>query len=59
MSNITFKKGNIFSSDKQTVVNTINCVGVMGIRVSLLALDSDTQRCTRSIRNSAKTNRLL
>ena len=35
MSNITFKKGNIFSSDKQTVVNTINCVGVMGKGVAL------------------------
>lgn len=35
MSNITFKKGNIFSSDKQTIVNTINCVGVMGKGVAL------------------------
>lgn len=35
MSNITFKKGIIFSSDKQTIVNTINCVGVMGKGVAL------------------------
>lgn len=35
MSNITFKKGNIFSSDKQTIVNTINCVGAMGKGVAL------------------------
>lgn len=35
MSNITIKKGNIFSSDKQTIVNTINCVGVMGKGVAL------------------------
>lgn len=35
MSNITFTKGNIFSSDKQTIVNTINCVGVMGKGVAL------------------------
>lgn len=35
MSNITFKKGNIFSSDKRTIVNTINCVGVMGKGVAL------------------------
>lgn len=35
MGNITFKKGNIFSSDKQTIVNTINCVGVMGKGVAL------------------------
>ncbi len=35
MSNITFKKGNIFLSEKQTIVNTINCVGVMGKGVAL------------------------
>lgn len=35
MSNITFKKGNIFQSDKQTIVNTINCVGVMGKGIAL------------------------
>lgn len=35
MSNLTFKKGNIFSSDKQTIVNTINCVGVMGKGIAL------------------------
>ena len=30
MNNITFHKGNIFNSKTQTIVNTINCVGVMG-----------------------------
>ena len=35
MSNIAFKKGNVFQSDKQTIVNTINCVGVMGKGVAL------------------------
>lgn len=35
MSNILFKKGNIFQSDKQTIVNTVNCVGVMGKGVAL------------------------
>ena len=35
MSNISIKKGNIFLSDKQTIVNTINCVGVMGKGVAL------------------------
>ena len=35
MSNITFKTGNIFSTDKQTIVNTINCVGVMGKGIAL------------------------
>lgn len=35
MSNITFKRGNIFLSDKQTIVNTVNCVGVMGKGVAL------------------------
>ncbi len=35
MSNITFKTGNIFSTDMQTIVNTINCVGVMGKGIAL------------------------
>ena len=35
MSNITYIKGNIFQSDKQTIVNTVNCVGVMGKGVAL------------------------
>ena len=35
MNNIVFKKGNIFQSEKQTIVNTINCVGVMGKGVAL------------------------
>lgn len=30
MNNVTFHKGNIFNSKMQTIVNTINCVGVMG-----------------------------
>ena len=27
---IKFKRGNIFSSEAQTLVNPVNCVGVMG-----------------------------
>lgn len=33
---IEFKKGNIFNSNSQTIVNTINCVGVMGKGIALV-----------------------
>lgn len=33
---ITFKKGNIFNSQNQTIVNTVNCVGVMGKGIALV-----------------------
>lgn len=36
MDNITFIKGNIFNSNAQTIVNTVNCVGVMGKGVALV-----------------------
>lgn len=36
MNNITFIKGNIFNTKAQTVVNTINCVGVMGKGIALV-----------------------
>ena len=36
MNNITFHKGNIFNSKTQTIVNTINCVGVMGKGIALV-----------------------
>ena len=32
---IIFKKGNIFDSECQTLVNTVNCVGVMGKGIAL------------------------
>ncbi len=32
---LNIKKGNIFTTDKQTIVNTINCVGVMGAGLAL------------------------
>lgn len=32
---IDFKKGNIFTTDKKVIVNTINCVGVMGAGIAL------------------------
>lgn len=32
---ITFIKGDIFSSKVQTIVNTVNCVGVMGAGIAL------------------------
>lgn len=35
MSNITFRKGNIFNTKMQTIVNTVNCVGVMGKGLAL------------------------
>lgn len=34
-SNITIIKGNIFTSKCQTLVNTVNCVGVMGAGIAL------------------------
>lgn len=36
MSNISFVKGNIFNTKAQTVVNTVNCVGVMGKGIALV-----------------------
>jgi O-acetyl-ADP-ribose deacetylase (regulator of RNase III) len=33
---VTFQSGNLFDSDCQTIVNTVNCVGVMGKGVALL-----------------------
>lgn len=36
MANITFLKGNIFNTKMQTIVNTINCVGVMGKGIALV-----------------------
>lgn len=35
-SNIKFIKGNIFNSKSQVIVNTVNCVGVMGKGVALV-----------------------
>lgn len=32
---IVFKKGNLFDSECQTLVNTVNCVGVMGAGIAL------------------------
>lgn len=32
---LTFIKGDIFSSDCQTIVNAVNCVGVMGAGIAL------------------------
>ena len=34
-SNIKFIQGNIFTSDCQSLVNTVNCVGVMGAGIAL------------------------
>jgi len=31
---ITIKKGNIFTTDCQTIVNTVNCVGIMGAGIA-------------------------
>jgi O-acetyl-ADP-ribose deacetylase (regulator of RNase III)/transcriptional regulator with XRE-family HTH domain len=35
MSEIKFIKGNIFTSKHQTLVNTVNCVGIMGAGIAL------------------------
>jgi len=35
MSNVNVKKGNLFASERQTLVNTVNCVGVMGAGIAL------------------------
>lgn len=35
MQNISVRKGNIFGSQCQTLVNTVNCVGVMGVGIAL------------------------
>ena len=35
-SNMKFIKGNIFNSKAQTIVNTVNCVGVMGKGIALV-----------------------
>lgn len=35
MTNITVKRGNIFDSQCQTLVNTVNCDGVMGAGIAL------------------------
>ena len=36
MDNITVVRGNIFNTKAQTVVNTVNCVGVMGKGIALV-----------------------
>lgn len=36
MNNIKFIKGNIFNTKAQTIVNTVNCVGVMGKGIALV-----------------------
>ena len=35
MTNITVKTGDMFGSEAQTLVNTVNCVGVMGKGIAL------------------------
>ena len=35
MSRCTVKHGNIFTSQRQTLVNTVNCHGVMGAGIAL------------------------
>lgn len=35
MQNVSVRKGNIFSSNCQTIVNTVNCVGIMGAGIAL------------------------
>ena len=35
MANVNVKRGNLFASERQTLVNTVNCVGVMGAGIAL------------------------
>lgn len=35
MQNVSVRKGNIFNSNCQTLVNTVNCVGIMGAGIAL------------------------
>lgn len=35
-NNVTIINGNIFNTKAQTIVNTINCVGVMGKGIALV-----------------------
>lgn len=36
MDNINIIKGNLFNTKAQTIVNTVNCVGVMGKGIALV-----------------------
>ena len=36
MNNVIIKTGNIFNTSAQTIVNTVNCVGVMGKGIALV-----------------------
>ena len=36
MNNIKIVRGNIFNTKAQTIVNTVNCVGVMGKGIALV-----------------------
>ena len=36
MDNVVVIRGNIFNSKAQTIVNTVNCVGVMGKGIALV-----------------------
>jgi|JI10StandDraft_1071094.scaffolds.fasta_scaffold292028_1 O-acetyl-ADP-ribose deacetylase (regulator of RNase III) len=35
MNQLSYKKGNLFTSSAQTIVNTVNCVGIMGAGIAL------------------------
>lgn len=35
MSNVNLKRGNLFASERQTLVNTVNCMGVMGAGIAM------------------------
>jgi O-acetyl-ADP-ribose deacetylase (regulator of RNase III)/uncharacterized protein YwgA len=54
MPNVTTKVGDLFKSDAQTLVNTVNCVGVMGKGIALAfkkrfpeMFEDYERRCTR------------
>ena len=46
---IVFKKGNLFDSECQTLVNTVNCVGVMGKGIAKNNSSKNFQECLTNI----------
>ncbi len=49
---VTLKSGNIFNTKADTIVNTINCVGVMGAGIAY-SLDCAILKCSRDMSSFA------
>jgi O-acetyl-ADP-ribose deacetylase (regulator of RNase III) len=50
---VKLAKGNILESQAQAIVNTVNCVGMMGKGVAL-AFNASTPRCITTMSHDAK-----